>query len=90
MLIWILVATVGGILSLMGLITLFRQYRRDRITLRSLLAYVVGYVAFVSYALASALRPDIASGPASVAMLLPAFVAIVVAAHEHRRARDAG
>jgi len=90
MIIWILVATIGGTLSLMGLLTLFRQYRQDRVTLRSLLACVLGYVAFVSYVLVSALRPDLTTGPVTVVMLLPAFVAIVVLVHEHRKARDAG
>jgi drug/metabolite transporter (DMT)-like permease len=84
---WILVAVLGGILSLAGLSILFRRYREGVVTLRHLLAFVVGFVALASYALVSTLRPDITSGPVTVLMLLPAFVAIVVLIHEHQRAK---
>jgi drug/metabolite transporter (DMT)-like permease len=86
MIMWMLVALVGGALSVAGLITLGRRYLRGEITRRSLLAFVVGYLGLVSYALLSALRPEITTGAVTLVMLLPVFIAIVVIIREHQRA----
>lgn len=88
MMTWILVAAAGGVLSLSGLAVLLRRSRRGEITRTYLWAMVVGYTSFVSFALISAFRPDLASGPVTIAILVPASVAIVVLIREHRRNAD--
>jgi hypothetical protein len=86
MMLWVLVAVVGGILSVMGFVRLVRRFRQGAIRGRYLLAFGVGFVALVSFALLDALRPAVVSGPVTLAMLLPAVVAIVVIVREHQRA----
>jgi len=88
MMTWVLVAAIGGALSVSGLVALLRRCRRGEITRTYLSAMVVGYISFVSFALISTLRPELASGPVTIATLLPASVAIVVLIREHRRAAD--
>ncbi len=88
MYIWIFIAIIGGALSILGLMFFLRRYRRNEITLRYLLAIVVGYVSFLAFALVSTFRPDLASGPVTVAILLPAFVAILLLILERQKKRD--
>jgi len=83
---WVLVAVVGAILSVAAFMALVRRYRRGTVRGRYLLAFMVGYVALVSFALLDALRPTGVSGPVTIALLLAASVAIVVIVREHRRA----
>lgn len=85
MILWILVAIVGLTLSVAGFMALVRRFRRGTIRGRYLVACVVGYVALVSYAVLDAFRPAALTGPVTIAVLLPAFVAIGVLVHEHRR-----
>jgi len=85
---WMLVAALGLVAMASGLLTCWRRYRRGRITRRYLSAIVVGCVCFVAYAVVGAFRPEFASGPVAMALLLPAFIAIVVIVREHRRAMD--
>jgi len=87
MIIWISVAAIGGALAVLALVALLRRYRRGEITGRYLAAIVVGLVSFASFALLSALRPEFESGPATVIVLLPAFVAILVVIREHRKSK---
>ena len=81
---WILVAAIGGVLSILGLLVLTRRYLRGEMSQWQLFAIIVGYVSFVSFVLVSSLRPEFASGPVSIAILLPAFVAIVFLIREHQ------
>jgi len=67
--IWLVVAAIGGVLSLWGLMVLFRKYREGEITRRYFLAIVVGYISFVSFVLMSAFRPDISTGLVTVVIL---------------------
>lgn len=83
---WIIIAVIGFILSVLGLSAFVRRYRRGEITRRHLLAAIIGYVSLVTFAVVSAVRPDITNGPLAVIVLLPAFVAIVVLIRERRRA----
>jgi len=78
---WSIVALLGAGLTLWGLVETFRRYREGAVSLRFVLAVVVGLASFGSFAVASAIRPDL-DGLATVAILLPAFVAIVVVARE--------
>jgi uncharacterized membrane protein YfcA len=87
---WELVAGLGGVVSLAGLSAAFRRYRRGEITLRYLLACVVGLASFISYALVSALSPDLATGIVTILLLVPALAAIVVLVRGHRKLREAG
>jgi uncharacterized membrane protein len=84
MILWLVVAATGVVLSLWGLKILFRRYRRGQINRRYLLAVVVGVLSLVVYAILSTVRPDITTGPVFVVMLLPAFIAIVVVIRERR------
>jgi len=94
MLVWVSIAAIGGLLSIAGLAVYLGRYRRGAITLRYLLALVVGYASFVSFALVGALRPESTGAPWAVGILIPAFVAIVVLVRERGRTntntRDAG
>ena len=83
---WILVAAVGGIFSVAGFAALVGRYRQGVIRGQYLLAFVVGYFALVSFALLEAFQPAGVSGPVTIALLLPASVAIGVIIREHRRA----
>lgn len=85
MIAWILIASIGGLISLSCLVILLRRYRRGDITQRYTIAMVVGYISFVSFAIISALRPEVASGWATIT-LLPAFISIVVLIRERKRA----
>lgn len=82
---WILVAVVGGILAVVGFATLVRRYRRGVIRGRYLSAVVVGCLSLASFAFFDAFRPGGVSGPLTIALLLPAFIAIGVIVREHRR-----
>lgn len=85
MYIWIFVAGIGGALSILGLLFFLRRYRRGEITRRYLLAIVVGYVSFLTFALVNAFHPDLTSGPVVIAILLPAFIAILIVIREHQK-----
>ena len=85
MTIWILVAVVGGILSVVDVAALVRRYRRGVIRGRYLLACVVGCFSLASFAFLDAFRTAGVSGPVTIALLLPAFIAIGVIVREHRR-----
>ncbi|UCE05455.1 MAG: hypothetical protein JSW07_17860 [bacterium] len=85
---WIFIAVIGGLLSVLGLLFLLRCYRQDEITLRYLLAVVVGFISFLAFALVNAFRPELASGPVTIAILLPAFVAILLLIRECRKAKE--
>jgi drug/metabolite transporter (DMT)-like permease len=84
-LVWVSIAAIGGLLSIAGLAVYVRRFRRGEITLRYLLAVVVGYASFVSFALVGALRPESADAPWAVGILLPGFVAVVVLVRERGR-----
>jgi len=84
---WILVAAIGGVLSILGLLVLTRRYLRGEMSQWQLFAIIVGYVSFVSFVLVSSLRPEFASGPVSIAILLPAFVAIIFLIREHQKSK---
>ena len=84
---WISVAAIGGVLSILGLLVLTRRYLRGEMSQWQLFAIIVGYVSFVSFVLVSSLRPEFASGPVSIAILLPAFVAIVFLIREHQKSK---
>lgn len=84
---WILVAVTGGVLSILGLLVFIRRYLRGDLSQLQLFAIIVGYVSFVSFVLVSSLRPEFASGPVSIAILLPAFVAIVFLIREHQKSK---
>ena len=85
MIIWILIAAVGGILSIWGFILLLNQYHQGKHTKRYVYAMVIGYISFISFALISAIQPEFSSGILSVALLLPAFIAIVVLINEYKK-----
>jgi peptidoglycan/LPS O-acetylase OafA/YrhL len=87
MTIWVFVSAIGGTVSILGLLALLRRYLRGEISQLYLIATIVSYVSFVSYVVVSSLRPEFASGPASVAILLPAFVAIVLLIREHPKSK---
>ena len=84
---WILVAVTGGVLSILGLLVFIRRYMRGEMSQLQLFAIIVGYVSIVSFALVSSLRPEFASGPVSIAILLSAFVAIVFLIREHQKSK---
>jgi len=88
MIFWIGVAVIGGVLSIWGLWVFWGRYRRGEITGRYLLAVFVGFVSYASFALLSAVRPELSSGPVALAVLLPAFLAILVLIREHRKAEE--
>jgi len=87
---WMVISAMGGVLSLSGLAVLLRRCHRGEITRRYVLAVVVGYISFVSYAVLSALQSQALSGVLTVLVLLPAFIAIIVVVHERQRAGDEG
>ncbi len=84
---WILVAVTGGVLSILGLLVFIRRYLRGEMSQLQLFAIIVGYVSIVSFVLVSSLRPEFASGPVSIAILLSAFVAIVFLIREHQKSK---
>lgn len=90
MALWIVITAIGGVLSLSGLAVLLRQYHRGEITWRYVLAVVVGYISFVTYAVLSAVQSQALSGVLTVLVLLPAFLAIIVVVYERQRAGDGG
>jgi hypothetical protein len=45
--IWFIVAAVGFVLSLVGMVVLVIQYRQGRYALAELLTYVIGYIVFI-------------------------------------------
>jgi len=84
---WILVAAIGGVLSILGLVVFIRRYLRGEISLLYLFAILAGYVSFVSFVIVSSLRPEFASKPVSIAILLPAFVAIVLLIRNNQKSK---
>lgn len=84
MAVWMVVAACGAVLSLTGLTVLVGQYRKGRISRRYLLAIVVGFASLASYALISALWPELGSGLISLLILSPGFIAIVILIHERQ------
>jgi len=84
---WILVAAIGGVLSILGLLVFIRRYLRGEMSQLQLFAIIVGYVSFASFVLVSSLRPEFASGPVSIAILLPAFLAIVFLIRKHQKSK---
>ena len=87
--IWIVAAVVGGALSVAGFVVLLRRVRRREIRWRYLVACGVGYTAFVSFALLSALRPSAVNSAVTLIMLLPGLVAIVLVVREHQKTNTA-
>jgi len=83
---WILVAAAGGIACIAGMTAVFGRYRRGEVSGRYLAAVVVGVLSFGSYALVSAVRPDLGTGAVSLLLLLPGLLAVVAVAREHERA----
>ncbi len=84
---WIFIFVIGGILSVLGLLHLLRRYRQDEITLLYLLAIVVGFTSFMAFALVSAFRPDVANGPMTITILLPAFISILLLIRERQKTK---
>jgi hypothetical protein len=84
MVIWILVALAGALLSLAGFWAMLQKYRRGDIRGRYLLALIVGFIAFVAWALLSNLRPGAVDGVLELLMLAPALIAIIVIIREHQ------
>ncbi len=82
---WILVAAIGGCVSVAGFLAPVRRYRLGEIRGRELLAYVVGYLSFVSFALLTAFRPSFVDGVVTIVTLMPALAAVVVIVREHQR-----
>ncbi|NIT61706.1 MAG: hypothetical protein GWN00_37550 [Aliifodinibius sp.] len=85
MIIWIPVALLGLILSSFGITVIFKKYLRDQVRGRYILAIILGFLSFVTYAVLSPVLPDIMSGEATIAMLLPALIALLVVIHEHHK-----
>jgi drug/metabolite transporter (DMT)-like permease len=85
MMLWIAIAVLGVVLSALGLLVFVGRYRRGQVSGRFLLALVVGTLALVAYAVASALRPEMGHLWPAVLILLPAFAAVVVLVNERRR-----
>jgi len=83
---WILVTLIGAGLAAVGLALFVRRFRAGEVTGRMLAAVVVGLVSFASYGVVSAVRPDLGTGPVSLVLLLPAFVAIVLVMREREKA----
>ena len=90
MIIWITAAVIGAIFSLIGFILLYGKFRRGEITRIYLAAFVLGFISFASYALISALKPDIMTSLLTLLLLLPAIIAIVVLVREHKHATTTG
>lgn len=86
--IWIAVTVSGLILCLSGFKALVGQYRTGAISVRWLLVCMVGWLSFVSYAVADAIRPELMTGPVTIVWLLPAFIAIAVLANEYQANRS--
>ena len=84
MITWVLVAVVGGILSMYGLNKFWGRYRCGEISRRYLYALIVCYVSFVLFALTSTIHPEFNSGTVSI-ILLPAFFAVFVLIHEYQK-----
>jgi len=82
---WILVAAVGGVFALVGLVGLFRRYLRGELSGRYVSAAATGLASLLACALASALRPDAVTGAVMIVLLLPGFVAVVALMREHER-----
>ena len=85
---WIAVAVAGLALALAGIRVVFRRYRRGALRGSYLLAMIIGVSSFGSYAVVSVVWPELTTGPATIFMLLPAFVAIVLLVREHRWMSD--
>ncbi|MDH3199018.1 MAG: hypothetical protein OEO21_12345 [Candidatus Krumholzibacteria bacterium] len=85
MMLWITVAVLGVVLSLLGLLVFVGRYRRGEVSGRFLLALMVGYVALVAYAVTSALWPEMGGGWPIILMLVPALAAVIVLITERRR-----
>jgi hypothetical protein len=84
---WILIAAIGGVFSIIGILILIQRYLRGEISQLYLFAIIVGYISFVSFALISSLRSEFASGLISVIILLPAFVALVFLIHQNQKSK---
>jgi len=78
MMIWIAIAVLGLVLSVLGLLVFVGRYRRGEVSARFLLALVTGCVALAAYAAVSALRPDLGRGWPALLLLAPAFTAVIV------------
>jgi len=87
---WLLVAVLGGVVALAGLMAVFRRYGRGEVSGRYVAAIMVGLAGFGGFALLEVLRPELARGAPALAFLLPGCAAVVVVIREFERARAAG
>lgn len=88
--IWILVAALGGLLALAGVVRLHAGWRAGRISGRRFVATVVGLLSLIAFALVGNVTPELASGAVLLALALPGCVAIVVLVREHGRTQANG
>jgi len=79
---WLIVAAAGFVLCAWGLANLVGRYRRGLVSLRYTLAVIVAVLSGSIYVVADALRSDLVTGAASLILLFPAAVALVVVIRE--------
>ncbi len=75
---WILLAAAGFILGAAGLLFIYRKVCAGEMRMRCFLPYLVAFASLLAYALTSALVPGGIGGVATILILLPALVSIVL------------
>jgi len=85
MLLWSVVGLSGATLAAAGALGLARRYSREEISLGTLVAWLVGFASFASYAVLVTFMAERVTGLVGLLVLLPAFVCLVVLVHRHGR-----
>lgn len=87
--IWIGVALMGGVLSLVGLAVIRQQYRQGRLGRGELLTVVIGFVVIAAIAIGEALLWELPAWIPLASFFLPLWLGLIAYARRRSiRARD--
>ena len=84
---WIIITTIGGIFSLIGILVLIRRYLRGEINQLYLFSIIIGYLSFIAFVFVNNVYPESVSGLMKVIILLPAIIAVVVLVNQIQKSK---
>jgi len=84
---WIIIAVIGGILSMTGIIVLIRRYLQGEIPLLYLVSIIIGFMSFIAFVFFNYVYPESVSRPVSLIILLPAIITLFVLVHLFQKSK---
>lgn len=84
---WGIVAAIGGILSVIGILIMFRRFQQEKINLLTFFSIIIGYISFVTFVLFESFYPESVNSVKSFLILLPALAALVILIHQNQHTK---